>query len=193
LSLYLIPGILAGAIVAYYWYYQQYNAQILIILGFIMMVIYHVIMYNSFGNNFTIQGFWLPSVIKGFGTAVLYIAVGLYITGKHKLEAVLTVSGIAILARSFIGSGTFSSMFTYYLYAQRIRHLSYLGGLSDGNNYLLKEPGSAAELYRDLQQQATLTASKELSGYIIIAGLLIIVGLLIKYSYHKIKDITIVT
>jgi len=115
----------------------------------------------------------------------------LYITSHQKMQVVLTVPGIAILARSFLGSGAFTAIFTYLLYSQRIRHLEYLGSMSDSNNYLQKDQGSSADFYNHMQLQATLNASKELSGYIIIAGIVIVFILLIRYVYHKVNDVDV--
>jgi DHA2 family multidrug resistance protein len=191
LTLYMIPGVLLGAIFCYYWYDKKHDGEILVMLGFVMMVVYHIILYKSFGNTFTINDFWIPSLIKGLAMSLLYIAVGLYIAKNFKLKDVLSVSGMAIVVRSFLGSGSFAAIFSYFLYSQRIRHLNYLAGLTDSNNNLPHQPEIAANLYQRLQAQAILSASKEFSGYIIISGIIIVFALLLKYIVTRLKKVSL--
>lgn len=189
INLYLVPGVLAGAVLCYYWYRQHYDEQLLILFGFIAIVGYHILMYERFGGTFTISDFWLPSLVKGFAITVLYISVGLYITSHQKLEVLLTVPGIAILVRSVIGSGGFTAFFTYWLYAQRIRHLSYLGGLIDNGSAEGLASGSLNDLNAALQLQATASAAKALTGDIIIAGVILIIYLVFRYLYHRLNHV----
>jgi DHA2 family multidrug resistance protein len=170
----------------YFWYYNNWDAQLLIIAGFASFVVYHIMMYNSFVTDFNINDFWLPSVIKGFATALLYIAAGLYTTKALGINLVLSAGGAMVLVRSFLGSGVCSALYTYFLYAQRVRHLDYLAGSNDVNNFISKDQG--AGYYISMQQQATLTAAKELTGYIILAGLVLLIILFINYLYQKLKN-----
>ncbi|MFC0513811.1 hypothetical protein ACFFGT_06360 [Mucilaginibacter angelicae] len=187
LNLYLVPGIFAGCVLCFFWYYKGFDAEILILAGFLCFVIYHIMMYNSFANDFNINDFWLPLIIKGFGTALLYVAVGLYTTRNLNLTVVLSAAGAMIVVRSFIGGGIISALYGYFLYDQRIKHLDYLAGKLDANNYLANVNG-AANLYRTMQQQATLAASKQLTGYVIIAGILISLIVLTKYLFKKLNS-----
>ncbi|MFA6083489.1 MFS transporter [Mucilaginibacter sp.] len=170
LSLYMIPGVTAGVSLCFYWFYQGYHLQLLMTCGFITVIIYEVIMYMSFGNAFALKGFWLTSVIKGFGLAILYTSIGIYMTRGHTIKDVLTVVGIAFISRSFLGTAIFTSLYNYFIYAQRIRHLSYLGGLIDSS--AANQTGTAsADMYATLQSQAGLAAEKELTGYVILVGI----------------------
>jgi MFS family permease len=187
LNLYLVPGIFAGCVLCFIWYYKEFDAEILILGGFVCFVIYHIMMYNSFANDFNINDFWLPSIVKGFGTALLYVAVGLYTTRNLSIPVVLKAAGAMIVVRSFVGGGIIAALYGYFLYDQRVKHLDYLAGKLDANNYLANVNG-AANLYRNMQQQATLAASKQLTGYIIIAGILISIIILTKYIFKKLNS-----
>jgi len=184
LNLYLIPGILVGCFFCYFWYYFKLNPEPLIFIGFLAFVIYHILMYNSFSNEFTINDFLLPSIIKGLATAVLYISLGLYTTNKLPLMGILAASGALIITRSFIGGGISSAIYGYLFYRQRISHFNYLAERSDSGNFLLQGKGAAT--YRYLQEQAVLNACKEMSGYVIIAGIVILVIVLAVTIFHKI-------
>lgn len=183
LNLYMVPGIIAGCLLCYFWYYYGLDAELLIIAGFGLFVSYHIMMYNSFATSFSINDFWLPSVVKGFATAVLYIALGLYTTRALGIHLIMSAAGAMILVRSFLGSGICSALYTYFLYARRITHLDYLAGNNDAGNFISKEQGTNYLI--SMQQQATLTASKELSGYIIIAGIALLVILVTRLAYHR--------
>jgi MFS family permease len=186
LNLYLIPGILIGCFLCYFWYYYKLDPEPLMLIGFSAFVIYHVWMYNSFSNDFTINDFVFPSIIKGLGTAVLYISLGLYTTNKLPLMGILGASGALIITRSFIGGGISSAIYGYLFYRQRIGHFNYLAERSDSGNFLLQ--GKPAMTYRYLQEQAVLNACKEMSGYVIIAGIVILVVVLAFYIFHKVNE-----
>jgi MFS transporter, DHA2 family, multidrug resistance protein len=185
LGLYLVPGILLGCIICYFWYYFKLDSDVIIILGFLSFLVYHIILYNYFSSNFSKSGFFMPSVIKGFATALIYISVGLLTTKNMKLEEVIGGAGMMILFRSFLGSGIFTSLYSYFFYTQRIKHVNILAELSDVNNPFVQAQGS--NFYRKIQEQASLAASKEITGVIIIAGIVWIAILLSTYVHKKIR------
>jgi len=189
LSLYLLPGILIGCGLCYFWYYYKLDASILIIGGFSAFVIYHIIMYYSFSVTFTKNDFILPTTFKGFGITLMYIAAGLLTTKNLSLDKVVSASGVMILVRSFIGSGFFTGLYSYLLYTQRIRHADYLATGIDSNSLFVRAAGKT--LYQNIQEQAILTASKEITGMIIIAGIFLLVCLLIRYFIKLIKGLLI--
>jgi DHA2 family multidrug resistance protein len=183
LNLYLIPGILAGCIFCYFWYHFKLDSDLLIIIGFLSFVIYHVFMYQNFSDSFGMDDFLWPSAIKGFATALIYISVGLLTTREMKLNQVISAAGAMLIVRSFLGSGIFSALYTYFFYTQRIRHLEYLAGAKDANGFFTQ--GYAGGLYLKLQEQATLTAAKEVTGFIIVAGIFWLTFLLIRYVHKR--------
>jgi len=179
-TLYLIPGVTAGAVFCFYWFYRGYHDQLLMLIGISFLIVYEIMMYNSFGNSFAIDGFWLPSLVKGGGLGILFIALGIYITRGHTIKDVLTVVGISFLVRSFLGTAVFTAAYNYFIYTQRIRHLSYLGGLTDAAANPGVPGSGSADLFTVMQTQASLAAAKELTGYIIIAGMVMAGALLTK-------------
>jgi DHA2 family multidrug resistance protein len=183
LNLYLIPGILVGCIFCYFWYHFKFDPDILIFLGFLSFVIYHTVMYNNFSSGFSMNNFLLPSAIKGFATALIYISVGLLTTKEMKLNQVISAAGAMLIVRSFLGSGIFSSLYTYFFYTQRIRHLEYLAGTKDADGFFTQ--GDKGALYLKLQEQATLTAAKEVTGFIVIAGIVWLAFLFTRYLHKK--------
>jgi len=186
LNLYLLPGILISCLLCYIWYYFKLDPDILIIVGFLGFVVYHVIMYVSFSQTFAETDFILPTIIKGFAISQIYISVGLRATKGLSLDKILAASGAMILVRSFVGSGVFSGLYSYLLYAQRISHADYLATQLDSNNFFVGSAGKG--LYQNIQRQAILAASKEITGIIIIAGIILLVCLFINYL-RKISNV----
>lgn len=186
-GLFMIPGILAGATLCYYWYAQSYSPHLLIIIGFSLGVGYYAIMYKNYGLAFEMQQFWFPSIIKGLSLGILFISVGLYFTHGHTLPNVLAVVGIGILVRSFLGTGVFTAVYTYFLYAQKVRHLEYLGGLIDSNAFHPDRLQNEAAYTNAIELQSSLNAAKEITGVMITLGFLVIIFLVIHLLYHYSK------
>ncbi|MET0636736.1 MAG: hypothetical protein ABWZ25_11970 [Chitinophagaceae bacterium] len=178
INLYLIPGVFIGAVLCYIWYEKNLNPRILMIAGFISFVIYHILMYNRFSVQFSYDDFIVPSLVKGFATVLLYISLGLFATNKLPLPLALPAVGMVLVVRSFLAVTVFGGVYNYLLYAQQWKHINYIGGLTDTSQF---RPGSpvASEYSRLLEAQATLAASKELTGYIIIAGIFVSVLVII--------------
>ena len=187
INLFLIPGILLGCITAYFWYRNNFTGQLLTIIGFGAMVFYHILMYGRFVTDLNIHDFWIPSLLKGFGQAVLYISLAVYATAGFSFPHVLKAVGVIVMVRSFLAPGIFSGLYNYILYAERTRHLSKLATHIDAYEPQVFAQGNIAGFYQNIQQQANLTALKEISGSIIIFGLSVITILIIMHIYSKIR------
>jgi DHA2 family multidrug resistance protein len=140
-----------------------------------------VLLYGKLASGLGMEDFWVMSVLKGFGTATLYIVIGLYTTGGFSLNIVMHAGALMILVRSFLGSGIITGIYSYLLYAGRIRHLDILAGNADADAGFLIRP---AGYYRNMQAQATMAASKEMCGLIIIAGLVVLAGILLSHFFR---------
>ncbi len=187
LNLYLIPGVLVGAVCCFTWYYRGYDQRILIFAGFAGFVLYHVIMYYSFGLQFTQEDFIVPSLIKGFATALIYIAVGLYTTKGFDLKNVIVAAGIMIIVRSFLSSAVFTALYGDMLYKERLRHFNLLASQVDAGSDIVRQQGGAMNVFANLQGQALLSASKAITGGVIIIGLAFLLILIVIYIYQKLR------
>ncbi|WP_121811373.1 MFS transporter [Mucilaginibacter kameinonensis] len=184
-ALYMIPGIITGCAVCFIWYYFKLNTDVLIMLGFLSFLVYYMMLYNSFSNSFAMAGFALPSLFKGFGTAILYIAAGLFAVQGFDIKGLVMASGTVIIIRNFFGSGIITAIYTHLLYTERIRQVNDLASHMDVNSFYVHSYG--AGLIRRVQGEATLNASKELSGFVVIAGVILMICLLINFLLKKIK------
>jgi DHA2 family multidrug resistance protein len=187
INLYLIPGVFAGCFLSFFWYKYSYNSHLLIIIGFAAFAIYHIIMYFQFVNDVNITGFLIPSLLKGFGTAVLYIAIGLYTIANIPFQLITKAVGMVIIVRSFLSPGIFSGLYNYFLYVERNRHLSRLASEIDANNPMVMQQVNRSGYFKYIGQQAYLSALKEISGNLIIFGLTVIILLSAILVYSRMK------
>ena len=187
LSLFLIPGILVGCFLTFFWYKKNYPSHLMFIIGFLAIVIYHILFYNRFVNDLNIAEFFVPSFLRGFALTTLYISIGLYATANFPIPVTLKAVGLILIVRSFLATGITSGLYNYFFYAERTRHLSKLAGTIDANEPMVFQYADVAGFYKNIQQQASLTASKEISGSIIIFGLSVVAILVVVYVYGKIR------
>jgi len=181
LNLFLIPGVAVAAVLCFFWYYYKRNTEVLLFLGFAAFVLYYYILYTHLATGLGMNDFWAMSILKGFAIATLYIVIGLYTTSGFPLNTVLAAGGLMILVRSFLGSGIISGIYSYLLYAGRVRHLDKLAGTLEADAGNLLRP---AGYVREMNVQATLAASKELCGEIILAGLVILAAIIIAHFFR---------
>jgi MFS transporter, DHA2 family, multidrug resistance protein len=188
LNLFLIPGLIAGSVLTFFWYRKKLDSYPLFILGFGAFVIYHIMMYTRFVNDLNITDFLIPSFFKGFALAILYISVGLYTTANLQIPQTLKVVGLILIVRSFLGPGLISGLYNYFLYADTNRHLSTLAAQVDANELMIFQDSNFAEYLKYMLQQATLAALKEITGGVIAFGLLITFLMVVIFTYRKIKE-----
>ncbi|MBS1663442.1 MAG: hypothetical protein JST68_20535 [Bacteroidetes bacterium] len=182
LNLYLLPGVAFGSIVCFAWYYYKQSPDLLFFIGVGAFVAYYGMLYYKLATGLGLDDFWMLSVVKGFATVVLYIVVGLFALSEFQLDFILSGAGAMIATRSFLGSGVFAGIYSYLLYAGRVRHLDRLAGLVDAGDF--QRP---ADYYRTLQEQAALAASKELCGAIILVGLFMMAAIVAGHVFRALN------
>jgi len=187
LSLYLIPGILAGSILTFVWYRKGFDSHLLIILGFSSIVLYHIMMYNRFVNDLSMSDFLIPIFFRGFALITLYVSIALYAIKNLPIPSLLKIIGLILIVRSFLATGIASGLYNYFLYADTNRHLSGLASEVDANELTGFQHADFIGYSKYILQQASLAASKEISGSIIIFGLSIVMLLMLALAYRKIK------
>jgi len=181
LNLYLIPGVAAGAVLSWFWYYYKKNTEVLLFIGLAAFVAYYYLLYTNLATGLGLEDFWGMSILKGFGTVLMYIVVGLNTTSGFPLNNIFTAGGMMILFRSVLGSGVIAGIYSWLLYAGRIRHFDRLAGSIEADAGGLLQP---AGYYRILQGQATLAASKELCGLIIVIGIMLLVAIVLSHFWR---------
>jgi MFS transporter, DHA2 family, multidrug resistance protein len=188
LNLYMIPGIAIGAIWSFFWFYYKRPPIVLFCTGLLAFVISYVLLYNQLVNDLGLGDFWLLSILKGLGTVLVYIVLGLYAVKLFPPDQLMKGIGVMVIVRSFLGTAIFSGAWSYFLYAGRVRHFDYLAGLTDpADRYRL--PANAAEF---LQRQSDLAAVSQLTGIVIFAGMALLVVVLAVYFLRRIDYYSVI-
>lgn len=184
LNLYLIPGVLLGCILSYFWYRVKLSGEWLILAGFLLFLSYNLIMYFNLDSNFEFSDFYIPSFLRGAAFSILYISIALYSTRYADPHIILKVAGTMVIFRSFIGVGLFTGIYNYFIYAQRIRHLDVIASGSDAGANVFQSARLVEAHNAILLQQASISALKELTGVLVICGI-ITLSLLSAYFYRQ--------
>jgi hypothetical protein len=87
-----------------------------------------------------------------------------------------------VITRSFLGSGIFTGLYSYLIYAGTVRHIDRLADLTATGDYVQSEP--PATYLRTIEQQASLAAFKEMTGWILLFGVLVLACLAISITYR---------
>lgn len=182
LNLYLIPGVVAGAVLSALWYRLKWPPLLLICIGMICCLIYNGMLYHQLTGTEGLQDFRLPGLFKGAGICMLYIALGIFTLITVPPAYGITALGFLIMVRSFLARGIFTSAFGFLLYTGRVRHLSTIAAsLDPGWHYRWKGGAASGGYRRFMLRQAYLGAEKELTGGIVLVGGVIVLVLIAGY------------
>lgn len=168
LNLLMIPGIVAGAVVAIIWFKKELNVQMYIFSGFAAMVMFTIVLYLSMVPEFNYERWYLPMFLKGYGMCALFIAIWYYTLDKLDVTDLLPAIGFVLVWRTFIAVGIFSALFSWVQYRFQVTSLGDLAVYWDG---LLLGPQETMMNLKSIQINAILAANKKLLGYVIIAGI----------------------
>lgn len=175
LNLYMVPGVVLGGIISYYWFKHKLPLMGLIIFGFAAYVTAHVFIYYLIAPVINVKQFFIPSLLKGVGLCLLYIAVTVYSCENLDMREMLTASSVFIMFRSFVGPALFGSFISWGMYHSQWQTANNLATDMDATNYFTLLSGGGLRLYGPLQIQSILVAVKTIFGYTILGGILSIV------------------
>ncbi|MCJ8165990.1 MFS transporter [Pontibacter sp. E15-1] len=183
LNLMMIPGVLIGGIVSYPWYKSERSTKMLIFSGFAAFFLYSVMMYFMMVPEMNYGNWFLPMMLKGYGMAVLFIAVWFYTLDKLPMEQLLQSIGLVMTFRSVITTALFTSLYSWLQYKFQWDSVNNLAVYFDGNLLSLQ---NALGGYKNLQVNAVLAANKKVFGLVSLAGLGIMVFVL-QHHFEKLR------
>lgn len=172
-----LPGIVFGGYVGYYWFRQMMPIKFYILLGFASYTLYCVYMYFGMVRDFSFSMWVIPMFLRGFGMCILFISIWYYTLDKLNPTDMLAAIGLIIVWRSFVSIGLFTAFFSWLQYLLQWQSISNLALYMDANN--LPSRDALAGL-RTTQINAVLGATKEIFGYVIIAG----IGVMLYVYFH---------
>ncbi|GAB4044318.1 hypothetical protein [Spirosoma litoris] len=198
IQLWMIPGIALGAVSCFFWFSYHKTYKRIVFIGFAAFVLHHLMLYFLVDSQVTEQALWIPTLLKGYGMTVLFIALGLYMltSVNHMGMAGLLSSGmITYVFRSLLGPLVFSTLYVNLLYAGQVEHLldmaqqmdglqpgvqarfqgAYAGAIAQGGSSQIAQSVAAQSLLSTVQVQTTLVTLKQIYGWITLAGLAVLV------------------
>lgn len=185
INLAMIPGAILAGFFANAWFHRKGGLKVFILLAFSCHMAYCLIMYFMVAPVIQIEYLILPMALKGMGMAMCYIGIGLYGAQTLNIKEFLSAVTIIIAFRSFIGTAFWSAVVAWGTYKLQLQHLTNFAGETDAMNFIAEERGDGVSLYSPMMKQATLTAVKQLYGFMIIAGS----GVLVYIALHRFKPI----
>ncbi|MFN3021903.1 MFS transporter [Chryseobacterium sp. TY3] len=178
LNLLMIPGLIAAAIVALYWFKKEFNLRMFIFSGFGAMLMFSIILYFSMVPEMNFERWYLPMFLKGYGMCSLFIGVWYYAMDKLDVNDLLPAFGFVLCWRSFITIGMFSAAFSWVQYQFQVQAV---GDLAVHMDSMLLNPQAAMANLKAIQLNAILVANKKLLGLVSIAGFFILIYI---YFHH---------
>ena len=197
-SIMAIGAVLGGAF-CFIWFKKKMGLKGIIFIGFSAFIIYHIILYFLFSPVIEINYLFLPLLLKGFGMNVLFISTAIFAVEKLELAEMLSSVAMLVLFRSFIGPAFWGAVYSYGLYAGQMKHTAAIvqrmdandplffsrinpavtGALAQGRSIEAAQSLGVQSMLGAVQMQATLTASKEIFGFIILAGAMVLLLVLL--------------
>ncbi|TDE09229.1 MFS transporter [Dyadobacter psychrotolerans] len=179
LNLMMVPGIILGGLVSFIWFKKKWWLKSLALLGFGAYQSYAIYMYFLISPVIEIESLILPTILRGFAMCLLFVTIGFYNADKLQMAQMLSASAIMVAVRTFLGPAFFGAALSWAQYKLQLQHMTNLAGQMDSINPV------GPEIYGSIQMQAVLLASKELFGYIIMAGW----AVLLYVSFHRFRPI----
>ena len=170
LNLWMIPGLLTGAIVAIIWFKHNLNVRMYIFSGFGAMLMFTIILYFSMVPEMNFERWYLPMFFKGYGMCSLFIAIWYYTMDKLEVNDLLPAFGFVLVWRSFLAIGIWSAFFSWLQYQFQIQAI---GDLAVHWDILIVNQQAAVANIKAVQLNAILVANKKLLGYVVLAGFFI--------------------
>jgi DHA2 family multidrug resistance protein len=182
LNLWMIPGILAGGVFCFFWYRRKLSLKYNILTGFAAFILAQGLLLFKIHPGAGLHDFYLIAILRGFGMVTLFATIGVFMADKLDTMTMFASSVFLMVFRSFIGPAFFSAVISYGMYHGQLDNLQQLAQNMDALNPNVAgrlQVSGTAGLFGAVQAQAVLLAAKEISGYILNAGLFIMLLVLL--------------
>jgi DHA2 family multidrug resistance protein len=186
LNLWMLPGLVLGGGYCYWWFRRQRGFKGILLLGFSAFVLSYGLLYLLIAPNTSLPDLYVPTMLRGMGMAILFVAGGVLINDKLSPADTGKVLFFQLLTRSLLGTMLFSAVFATATYRAQVRNTTVLAQSMDAlDPQVLARTQAAAQaaaagnngvvatqqaLYGLVRPQAALLASRELLGYVVWAG-----------------------
>lgn len=183
LNLWLVPGLVLGSGFSYGWFRQKRGYKGLLLVGLGAFTATYALYYVETTPGTVPTDLYLPTLLRGMGTAVVFIAGGLLLTDYLAESELIDGVVFMLFARSLLGVLLFSTLFTNLAdrpqtnrTAQSIRATTAIEQVVPARQSSVlprRTGGRAARPVRNrpVQSPALLTTARQLFGYVVLAGI----------------------
>ncbi|MEG2282314.1 MAG: MFS transporter [Rikenellaceae bacterium] len=207
-----IPGFILGAILCFWWFRLQiWRFRVLVFWGMACFVCYYAILYFGITPDGTYEFLYLPTMLKGMGMMILFIAFGVYAVEDMDPKLMISNAFFLVSIRSLISPVVGASLFSNLLYRLQQKNIMILGDNIDLQNPISSTRyndalASAAkqglsmsdaqqmainDLYATTNTQALILSIKVIVGYLLIFS--IIVMIISRFTqFHKTIKVKVV-
>lgn len=201
LYLFMIPGIIIGGFICFYFYKKAIRMAWLMFIGFSCFTLAIGMLYFNVSPTGLYEDLYIPMFLKGIGLLVLFVAVGIYgIQGLEPSQLIYNTFFL-IAARSALAPAVASSVISNWLYRLQQQNItilnqsvdllnplavssynqSYAANIAKGLSVEDAKMLAANTLYGKVQIQAVTVSIKEILGYMLIVGIIILVIILLYF------------
>lgn len=180
----VVLGGAAGSLFSYYTLaLRRFRYKWIIFTGFAALTGYQAIMYFTIDPRMSLEMFYLPSFLHGFGYTTLYVVLTLYSIRGIPFTYFLQPVGVLGFVRTGIGtaaaSALVSNLMTRLITGNGMKLSMELDALNTIAAHM--KPGA---LYGIAMQQATLVSMKQILGAFTIGGIAVLL-LIITMPYIR--------
>ena len=203
LNLMMIGGCILGGLLCFIWFKKQKGLKGIVFIGFSAFIAYHIILYFMFSSVIDINYLLFPILLKGLGMTIIFISIGIYAAEKLGMADMMASASLLVLFRSFFGPLFWGSVLSFQLYAGQMEHTAKIvqhidvndplyvsrvspvvqGAMAQGKSIEAAQSMGIQSMWGAVQVQATLAASKDIFGHIVlIGGITLLVVLLYPFA-----------
>lgn len=205
LYLYMIPGIIAGGFISYFFYMHVIRMAWLIFIGFACFTVATAVLYFRVNPSGLYSDLYLPMFMRGIGMVILFVAFGVYSVQGLKRKQLIYNAFYVIASRSALAPAIAYGVIINWLYRLQIKNTMLLSQSVDFQNPLAVSKFNSSfrtalengwslddsrmiatnAVYSSIQSQATLVSIKSILGWMLIFGLVLLVVISLYFFQFK--------
>lgn len=202
---YMIPGIIVGGVVCYYWFKREIRMAWLIFMGFACFAVSIALLYFRITPYGMYEDLYLLMFLRGAGMLVLFVAFAIYgIYGLSPKQLIYNAFFI-ISSRAALAPAIGSSVLTNWLYRLQQKNtiilseginmqntlianqyaLSANNAMQQGWSFENAQQIAAQALYQQVQIQSTSISIKTIAGWMLIFSIVLLIGIVLYFFQFK--------
>ncbi len=205
LYLYMIPGVIAGGFISYFFYMHAIRMAWLIFIGFACFTVATALLYFGVNPNGMYSDLYLPMFMRGIGMVILFVAFGVYSVQGLKLKQLIYNAFYVITSRSALAPAIAYGIIINWLYRLQMKNIMLLSQTVDFQNPLAVSKFNTSlknalaqgwsmedahqiatnSVYTTIQSEATLVSIKSILGWMLIFGLVLLVIIMLYFFQFK--------